>query len=293
MKQTTVTSHQEHNERFMNEKQKITAELRAAGMRVFEQREVKEMSDALCEVLAAGAFGSCIKTVDPHTHHLLVVKTFFIEDLDNLLRETKNLLQVQMDGVQRLVGVCVEGCQLISHFAGVTLEEYFKNTVPLPDAADIFLQVTRTCKRIREKGFAHDDLHECNVCVSNGSSGLLATIIDFGVATSVCSETIFHHGSWLSSDSEDNEIYRLAMMMYTLMWPDKALTQDPLGGPLVRWMEAATCPDPAQRRPSLAALQQVLETILEEASKATLTSTTVIGEHPLLEREDTQAGDAV
>ena len=294
LKHTTVILQKENDDVTEDEEQKLLHELRELDVRVFKEREVNVMTDELCEVLGEGSFGSCIKTVDPDTHQQLVIKTFFSDDFDDLLQETKNLLQVQMEGVQRLVGVCVEGHQIISHFAGTNVNDYFKNHVPLPDAATIFLQAARTCKRIRKKGLAHNDLHDGNVCVSNGSSGPVVTIIDLGVATPVCkSTTLLKSKSSSPMASEALEVYEIGKMMYTLMCSNKAWTQNPLDPAVVSWVEAATSFHPAQR-PSLEALEEVLEAILEQASNSTLpaTTTTVRGENFVLSTDVTLNIDA-
>ena len=253
LKQTTVTSHKENKVRKIH-RQKIIDGLKDMGVRIFEQQEVRVMTTALHVVIGSGVYGSCIKTVEPDTQQQLVIKTFFDRDLNDLINETENLVQLQMEGVQRLVGVCVDDCQIISHFAGIVLYKYFNNPVPLPDAATIFLQLARTCRRVLEKGFTHQDLHEGNVCVLNRSSGPVATLIDFGLATD------------LDGDNS-NEIFRLGLMMDELLKPDKVCIQHPLVAALITWMEAAIRVDPAERL-SLASLEAILELILEEASKA-------------------------
>ena len=271
-----------------SEKQDTIDELRYLGVRVFEKREVKVMTDALCNVQGRGGFGSCIKTVDPHTHHHLLIKTFFDKSLHCLLEETKKLFQVQMDGVQRLVGVCVDNCQIISHFAAVTVDDYFKNLVPLSDAAAIFLQVTRTCSRIMEKGFTHNDLHMGNVCVLNGGSGPVATISGFGMACQMPSQV----NDSLATKFKAAEIFSLETMMDRLLMPDKKCQQHPLVGGLTRWMDAAihgySCPE---EHSSLAALQEVLEAILEEVSKATPPGTSVKGKQLVLKRRQDDEGE--
>ena len=260
VEQTTGTWQEENGEAIKSEQQKIIDELRDIGVRVLGKRDVKVMTDAFCEVLGEGSYGSCIKTVDPHTHNHLVIKTIFNEDFNNFFDETKNLFKLQMAGVQRLVGVCVEDCQIISHFAGVTLEEYFNNTVPLADATAIFLQVMRTMQRIAEKGYMHNDLHTRNICVLNGSSGPLATIVDFGIACTI--------ESCYLVDWQTSEIRMLGVMMDTMLKPDKKCIQHPLVDALIKWMDAAILSHIfPEDQPSLAALEEVLGAILEEVSK--------------------------
>ena len=80
------------------------------GVPILEKGEVEAMTSAVCEPLGSGAYGSCCKTVDPHTQQEVVIKTFLGGDFDNFVTEVMNLQQCQMAGVQRLLGVCVDTC---------------------------------------------------------------------------------------------------------------------------------------------------------------------------------------
>ena len=255
-------------------KQKIIDDLRDMGVRLFEKREVNLMTDTLCEFLGEGLYGTCVKTMDPNTQHQLVIKGFIDDDLDILVAETMNLCQLQMEGVQRLVGVCVDTCEMISHFAGITAETYFENLISLDDAATIFLQVTQTLQCISERGFAHNDLHPGNICVSNGGSGPVATIIDFGLAA--------------PSDSEDDGFHSLVSMIKVLLWSVELGSKHPLIAAVISMMEAAYSSDPEAERPTLSTLEEVLEEILDELLPS---STLVIGEEPLLERYESSETD--
>ena len=275
-----ITSEGEYDE------EKLVDYLSHRGVCVFDKCEVKAMTDAWCEVLGEGAFGSAIKTVDLNTHHHLVIKTFFDHNIISLLKETDNLLHLQMEGVQRLAGVCVENCQIISYFAGITAYEYFQNTVPLAHTATIFLGVVRACMGIINKGYVHNDLHMDNICVSSGSSGPVATIIDLGLACPL--GTIYRIKPWFPTmmAHEAKDIYYLGNVMDRLLRPDKNSIQHPLVCALIRWMRRARQRDP-RRRPSLAALEKVLEALLEAVCKATPQGTLVKGEHLVIKmRQD-------
>ena len=274
---TTDTSQEEDDQGSMSYKQKIVAEFRRMGVRVFTKHEVNLMTDTMCEFLGEGVFGYCVKTVDLDTHQLLVIKGFFGDYLDGLLEETTNLFQLQMEGVQRLVGVCVDNCEMISHFAGVTLEQYLEKPIPLADAADIFLQLTRTCKRIRERRFVHNDLHPGNICVSNGGSGPLATIIDFGFAGPV--------------EGESDGMKSVVRMIKLLEWSARVGFQHPLVAAVFSLMEPPTSSHPDADPPTLSTLEEVLETFLEQVAKATPPSTSVGGEETLLKRHESSETD--
>ena len=104
---------------------------------------------------------------------------------------------------------------------------------------------------------------------------------DFCLATPVGTERFYSKTShpekypWLAPEllmhthptSEASDVYGLAGMMEQLLRLEKGCTYHPLVAAMIRWMEDARRPDPTER-PNLAALVQVLEALLEEASKA-------------------------
>ena len=233
------------------EKEKVKAELRLNGVRVYEKHEIKAMTDAQCDVLGNGVFGECRKTKDLDTDEELVIKTFFTENLQDMLHETKSLFHLQMEGVQRLVGVCVDDVEIISHFAGKAAHRYFRDSVPLADAATVFLQVCQTLRRIVQRGYNHNDLHEGNVCVLEGSSGPVATLIDLGLTLYLGVQV-----------NEAIDIHDLGTMMDRLLMPDKECTQHPLVADLITWIEAASESRPKARQ-SLEVLEHVLHAILD------------------------------
>ena len=287
LKHSTVTSQKEH----VDCKELIVRELRDIGVRVLEKREVDAMTAAGEEFIGFGGFGDCMKAVDPLTQQQLVFKSFHNNDLDKLLIEAKNLQHFQMVNVQRLVGVCVETCQLISHFAGDTVVEYFTNYVPLADQVSIFLQVARAAQRIVETGFTHNGYKRDNVCVCDGTSGPVATIIDFGVASpvgtklSISPQVHLDHYPWQPPEvltsthptSEASEVYMIGYMMYQMLTPDEGWSHHPLVTALRGWMKATQQPDPVHR-PKLAALVRIVEALHEEISRAPPPDALGIGE---------------
>ena len=258
--------------------QEVKAEVQELGVRLFERHEVKVMTDACCDVLGEGKYGSCIKTVDPTTGHQLVIKTFFCNNLFSMIRETRNLFNLQVEGVQRLVGVCVDDVQIISHFAGVSANDYFDAPVPVPlgDAAAVFMQLSQTLRRVVARGYNHCDLHGGNVCVLQGSGSPVVTLIDLGLT--------YYLGA---KASEANEIPDLGTMMDRLMLPDKECTQHPLVADLITWMEAST----TQAHHSLEALEHVLRAILEHVSQPTLPGSSPPREDLLMTRREKRSDD--
>ena len=275
LKQTPITSWKEN----VDDEMMIVRELKDIGVRVLEKHEVDAMTTAGEEFIGFGGFGDCVMAVDSHTQQQLVFKSFFDNNLDRLLIETKILHQLQMANVQRLVGVCVETCQLISHFAGDTAAEYFVNYVPLTDQVSIFLQVARTAQRIIEAGFTHNDYKRENVCVSDGSSGPVATIIDLGLSTPVGTKlgvpgTVDPENyPWTPPElltcthptSEASEVYMIGYMLYETLEPDEGWSHHPLVGALRGWMKATQQTEPVHR-PKMALLVKILEALYQEVS---------------------------
>ena len=127
--------------------------LRALGVRVLGRQEVDAMTGVRCEVLGHGSFGSCIMTQHPNTGAPLVIKTLYKGDLRGLLKEASNLHHLQVEGVQRLVGVYVQDVQIVSHFAGKAVNQYFqRRRIPLQDAAAVFVQVCCTLQHVVGRG---------------------------------------------------------------------------------------------------------------------------------------------
>ena len=95
-------------------KRECECALRALDVRVLARHEVSAMTEARCEVLDQDAFGSCIKTQHSDTGAPLVIKILYDGDLCALLQEASNLFRLQVKGMQRLVGVCLQDVQIVS-----------------------------------------------------------------------------------------------------------------------------------------------------------------------------------
>ena len=118
-----------------------------------------------------------------------VVKTFFDDRVDDLLHEVVCLQRLQQAGVQRVMGVCIDTQQLLTYYAGKEADHYFEKCgVSYGDKLSVFLQLAHTLQGVVNKGFTQNDLKIDNVCVSVGSSGPVATLIDFGVAPPLSTE---------------------------------------------------------------------------------------------------------
>ena len=260
----------------------ILLNLQAMGVRLLEECEVRAMRDSVCVRLGSGSFGSCYKTVDPDTQQEVVVKTFFDDRVDDLLHEVVCLQRLQQAGVQRVMGVCMDTNQLLTYYAGKEADHYFEKCgVSYGDKLSVFLQLAHTLEGVVNKGFTHNDLKIDNVCVSVGSSGLIATVIDFGVATSLHTERICkkkirpEEHPWVAPElqlhthptSEASEVYSLA----DTMWEEREWLVTEFDHPLVRvlksQMDSARSYNPADR-PHLADLVVVLQALHDKTLQA-------------------------
>ena len=119
-----------------------------------------------------------------------------------------------------------------------------------------------------------------NVCVSDGGNGIVATIIELGLMKSIGTERVTrkkrypHALPWVAlelvketcSNSEKSDAYSLAFMMYAMMIMKTNCVSRKVDEGLIMWIEAALKDDPAKRS-TLTVLVELLEGILEDASK--------------------------
>ncbi|XP_045130228.1 ribosomal protein S6 kinase 2 beta-like [Portunus trituberculatus] len=160
--------------------------LQMEGVPLLGRHQLRQMIGRVREPLGAGSYGSCFKTMRRRTQEELVIKTFGRDRLPELVKEAISLSQLQLPGVQRLVGVCVESRQLVTPFAGITLSDYMLSEAPtFADAVSVHLQTCRTLQRMHRQGFTHNDIKADNVCVSTQSGEPVATVIDVGLAKPV------------------------------------------------------------------------------------------------------------
>ncbi|KAK8407847.1 hypothetical protein O3P69_002406, partial [Scylla paramamosain] len=246
-------------------------------------RDVEHIVSKGTTRLGSGTYGSCDKAVDPKTQQPLVIKTFAkgLNGLENLVSEAANLQYLRLPGVQRLVGVCIHTRQMISHFAGITAQRYFKRTAPsLGDTLSVFWQVSRTLQQVLGKGLTHNDLKGDNVCVQVDTDVPEATIIDFGLARQVGTLLVYRKCSdpkrlpWLAPEllrhthpcGEASDVYSLAHLLSQSLPVRNKPGQRPSLAALRKLMRRAHLVTPG-KRPRLSAFTDLLQQMHEEATK--------------------------
>ncbi|KAK8374087.1 hypothetical protein O3P69_015588 [Scylla paramamosain] len=228
-----------------------------------------------------GSYGSCFKTVSPRTQEELVIKTFSRDKLPELVKEATSLSKLQLPGVQRLVGVCVETRQLITPFAGVTLKDYMLNKAPsFADAVSVHLQMCRTLQRMHRQGYTHNDIKADNVCVSTQSGKPVATVIDVGLARPVGTKGLLSQAipdtdkfPWIAPEilkkthrcCEASDAFGLAYLLQGLGLLSCPSSCRRARSILIKWVVQARRRDPAER-PPLAAVIQMLRALHREAA---------------------------
>ena len=100
----------------------IERRLLMQGVPILQKSEVNLTRKKLGE----GSYGSCYKSVDPRTKEVVVIKKFSggSDALESLVDEAITLSKLQVEDVQRLVGVCFKSRLLVTGFAGVTPRQY-------------------------------------------------------------------------------------------------------------------------------------------------------------------------
>ena len=254
--------------------------LQRNGIPLFRSSYVQDISSLGLQSLGSGSYGACFKAIHPNTLKPLVIKTFPANSLDDLVVEAINLQQLQLFGVQRLVGVCVKTRQIITEFGGSTAERYFSTKPHFADTISVFLKISRILQRILRKGFAHNDIKGDNVCVQTDNNVQEVTLIDLGLARRVGTLKIYAETPntskfpWLAPEllrythpcCEASDVYSLAHLMKKVLCLKKRGGKSPSLAALEDWLWRAQCIDPS-KRPSLSALTEVLETLLLEAMK--------------------------
>ena len=236
------------------------------------------MKGFYCESLGFGTYGSCCLVRDPKTSKDYVIKTFGEDMLENLVEEALALKQNQAPGVQQIIGVCIQVRELVTVYAGVTIEEYFSTPISFADAIQSILQMSQGIQVISEAGYAHNDIKKDNVCVnySSDKKGLDTTIIDLGLAARIGTWDIYKDNNcdpedfpWIAPEllrnthpcSEASDLYGLALLIQNLLrLPEEQAPVASLAA-LMGWVRAARSHDP-QERPGLGALIEALQVLL-------------------------------
>ena len=257
---------------------RIERHLQMEGVPVLKRSDV----NLTCTRLGEGSYGTCFKSVDPRTKEVVVIKKFTgggDDALQSLLDEAITLSQVQVEGVQRLVGVCLKPQVLVTRFAGVTADNYYiNNGTSFADVVSVCLQVSRALQRINQHGYCHNDIKRDNICISNDEGIPVATVIDLGLSTPVGSMDTFggcndpelcpHVAPEVlmntSPCGEPSDVFGLAYLIIKLGLT-KAKSQCRSMASLLTLVCKARCTDPCGR-PSLAALIKVLEKLHMEAA---------------------------
>ena len=253
--------------------------LHQQGIRLFKTDDVKAIETQGTKLLGWGASGSCHLAFDPSTRQPIVIKTFPRDSLDDLATEARNMHELRLPGVQRLVGVCVPTRQLITGFAGTTLNKYFRQTKPsFADAISVFLQISTTLQQMHDKGFSHNDIKDDNICVQVDSNGPKATIIDLGLAERDGATQIYQYTSdtdsypWIAPElllhthpcGEASDVYSMAYLLANNFKTSNTRGMHPLVAALISWMRSARSPKPRER-PCLAALTDLLQRMHHES----------------------------
>ena len=253
--------------------------LQQQGIRLLRTSDVKAIQTLGTKLLGSGSYGSCHLACDPNTRQPLVLKTFPRHRLQDLATEATNLHELRLPGVQRLVGVCVPTRQLISPFAGTTLNKYFGQTKPsFAQAINVFLQVSTTLQQMHDKGFSHNDIKDDNICVQVDTNGPKATIIDLGLARRDGTTHIFNYTShtdsypWIAPElllnthpcGEASDAYSMAHLLKENFKFREAGGMQSLRAALITWIRSVRNSKPSQR-PCLAALTDLLQRMHHEA----------------------------
>uniref|UniRef100_A0A0P4VPY9 Protein kinase domain-containing protein n=1 Tax=Scylla olivacea TaxID=85551 RepID=A0A0P4VPY9_SCYOL len=165
---------------------------REQGIPLLEGEQISQLTNYYQESIGRGSYGWCCRTRVPGTGQEVVVKTFRQDALEDLFTEASVLQSLQVAGVQRLVGVCVETCQMVTCFAGQIAKDFLLSPVTqFKDAVSVCLQVARTLRKIHLRGVAHNDIKGNNVCVKVSDQGPIATIIDFGLARTIGTRSVY------------------------------------------------------------------------------------------------------
>ena len=253
--------------------------LHQQGIRLFKTEDVKAIESMGTKLLGSGTYGSCHLALHPNTRQPLVIKTFPRHGLDDLATEATNMAELQLPGVQRLVGVCVPTRQTITGFAGMTLNKYFGQTKPLfSDAISVFLQISTALQQMHDKGFAHNDIKDDNICVQVDSNGPKATIIDLGLARRHGTTQFYQYTSdtdsypWIAPElllhthpcGEASDVYSVAHLLTNTLIIRNKRGMQPVMAPLISWVLSARNHKP-HKRPCLAALTDLLQRMHHES----------------------------
>ncbi|MPC80572.1 Dual specificity testis-specific protein kinase 2 [Portunus trituberculatus] len=243
------------------------------GLPLLEEQQISQLTNYYQESIGRGSYGWCCRTRVPGTGQEVVVKTFCRDALEDLFTEVSVLQSLQVVGVQRLVGVCVETCQMVTCCAGQIAKDFLASPLTrFKDAVSVCLQVARTLRKIHLRGVAHNDIKANNVCVKLSDQGPIATIIDFGLARTIGSPSVYHPAPackhpWAAPEllqedalpcSRESDVYSLAYLIGHTVELRCCSQRCPALHALCQLLRDALEPEPSAR-PTLPALIRALE----------------------------------
>ena len=256
--------------------------LKSNNIRVLHQQEMKSMRSV--RILSRGNITTCELMFEPKSHKYLFVKTYRDEySLDNVQAEATILQETWVLGAQRIYGVCLATRQVVTVYAGVTLNQFVHAHLPFVQTIRLLLQVVRTLQRLIDKGFVHNEVKDSNICLKLTKKGPSATlIIDCFMLREVGSDSDQYPRSdetdlvsqmpWVPPElllhthpcSEDSDVYSVSFLIMDALEVYKGIPLNPDLVPLLQWTQAALSPDP-RHRPSLKLLIQVLNDVVRWA----------------------------
>lgn len=186
--------------------------------------------------LASGNYGECFYVT--YKNETFISKKF--KKYRTLAEEVIALHAVQhVSHVQRLVGICWSTRELLTCYAGRTLEECQKHLMLCnSNLFSIVKQLVDVVHNLNQQGFAHNDIKPSNVCIDTNINGTYdVTLIDFGLSGAL-GKQVFRKGvynassaamySWISADvlcgegsSTFSEAYSLRHLILGLRESDK------------------------------------------------------------------------
>lgn len=246
---------------------------REQGLPLLREEQISQLTNYYRESIGRGSYGWCCRTRVPGTGQEVVVKTFCRDVLEDLFDEASMLQSLQFTGVQRLVGVCVETGQMVTWCAGQVAKDFLASPLTrFKDAVSVCLQVARTLREIHLRGVVHNDIKGNNVCVQHSDQGPMATIIDFGLARTIGSPSVYRHAPtcrypWaapelLQEDAlpcfEESDVYSLAYLIVDSVELRCCSHRCPTLHALCHLLQDALEPEPSSR-PTLPTLIRALE----------------------------------
>ncbi|XP_071524423.1 probable serine/threonine-protein kinase DDB_G0281745 [Panulirus ornatus] len=243
------------------------------GIRIVTERVLKtfhRMGES--SFIGAGSYGKCTQLTVKSLH--LVLKQFGNKNAVHMMKqELRGLKKSQGPGVQKLFGFCPENGEIITKYAGKTLDKWVgKKVLTVKKSLYILYKVMNTVQRMIERKLCHNDIKLDNICVQKlDSEQPRVTLIDLGLATSL-GEEVYEPVSrkkakdmpWLAPEMTLGKQCTEASEVFSLGCLAKQLVSGKTKYPpcLSKWIETTQRHD-AKQRPSLAKSILVVKKCLE------------------------------